>query len=151
MKIIDSCSARARSLVIEHKEQIEKIANLLLEKETIDVLDIINSIGDRPFGVHESMKEYIREAKNRRLEEEKKLEEEKNKKEKDDNKQEGHNESETVVPRNENEPEGKSHGQIEKEYPSGLPREVIEEQNKSNRFPKKTGEKEIKENETILK
>lgn len=155
MKVIDACSNKARAMVKEHKEQIEKLANLLLEKETIDVLDIINCIGDRPFGVHESMKEYIKEAKNRKIEEEKKKDTESKKLDTDieNNNKEENKEKETVVPGGRNSTEGKLSGEKEIQLPSDLPREIIDEQNKGT-IPKGSnnrGDKEIKDSETILK
>jgi hypothetical protein len=53
------------------------LAKSLLERETIDITDIIDLIGDRPFKIPDSLKDYLREISERKaakqLKEEEKL------------------------------------------------------------------------------
>jgi AFG3 family protein len=48
-KIIDTCYKRSLNLLKEKQDEFEKIANVLLEKETIFKSDIEKLIGNRPF------------------------------------------------------------------------------------------------------
>ena len=41
------------------------MATELLKKETLDLLDIINCIGERPFGMPDSLKDYLEEIQKR--------------------------------------------------------------------------------------
>lgn len=88
-KIINECATRTREIIKTHKEEITLVAEKLLDKETIDILDIIELIGARPHKIPESISAYIEETKARRIREEKKAEseklEEKNKKDNDEN------------------------------------------------------------------
>lgn len=98
--IINECIEKTRMIVRQYKEQIEKISIELLDKETIDVLDIMNLIGERPFPMPKSMQAYIEETKERkrklqeeleeteRLEKERLLQEEQHQKEKEELKEE---------------------------------------------------------------
>lgn len=75
--IINDCAKRTREIVNKYSEQIKIIAEELLKKETIDLLDIIESIGDRPFPLPTSMQSYLKETKERKERERmKKFEEE---------------------------------------------------------------------------
>jgi hypothetical protein len=65
-KIVDECAAVTRQLVSTYKEQIIKVAEKLLETETIDLLDMIELIGDRPHDLPKSMKAYLNEIKERK-------------------------------------------------------------------------------------
>jgi AFG3 family protein len=64
--IISECMHRTRNIIQQYKEQISTISEALLAKETIDVLDIIKLIGERPFPMPKSMNAYIEETKERR-------------------------------------------------------------------------------------
>lgn len=64
--IINQCIDRTREMVREYKEQISIIAEELLAKETIDLLDIINLLGDRPHKLPKSIEAYLREIKERK-------------------------------------------------------------------------------------
>ena len=77
-KIINECIEKTREIVNKYKSEIEKISEELLKKDTIDILDIIGLIGDRPFKMPPSIHAYIEETKERkkRLEEELKIKEE---------------------------------------------------------------------------
>lgn len=49
-KIIDEAYARTRNMLIEHQNDLEVIAQELLEKEVIFKEDVVRLIGERPFG-----------------------------------------------------------------------------------------------------
>jgi hypothetical protein len=71
--IINECAQRTRELVRKHKDDIERMAQALLKKETVDLIDIVDILGPRPFGMSDAMKEYFTEIENRKkLEQEKK-------------------------------------------------------------------------------
>lgn len=53
--VIGEAYERTKELLMTHKQQLVDLAELLLDKETINQDDIIATIGDRPF---ESSKEY---------------------------------------------------------------------------------------------
>lgn len=57
-KIVDAAYQRTVDLITEKKEEVEKVALLLLDKETITHDDIIDLIGPRPF-VNEAYQEYV--------------------------------------------------------------------------------------------
>lgn len=50
-----------KALLMEHKTKIEALGDLLLEKETINLPDIVSVLGKRPFGMTETMEEYLDE------------------------------------------------------------------------------------------
>merc|ERR1712194_178845 len=54
-KIVDECYAHVKNLLIE------ALAEELLEKESINLPAIINIIGERPFPMKESLREYLTE------------------------------------------------------------------------------------------
>lgn len=78
-KIINECHIKTRELVAKHQDVLENLAKELLEKESLDLLDIVRILGDRPYGTNEAIKEYMREIEIRKQneKEKKKLEEEK--------------------------------------------------------------------------
>ena len=66
-----------RKIVEENKEKIERMALKLLEKETLDLIDIIEVLGDRKFPFPDSINDYLNEIRKRKsLEEEKRKEDE---------------------------------------------------------------------------
>lgn len=71
-RIVDEAYANTLKLVKEKKDDIEKVANLLLDKETITHDDIIDLVGRRPFSGNEAYDEFV----SKRFEE-KKMDEEK--------------------------------------------------------------------------
>ncbi len=78
--IINECAKKTREIVNTYSNQIKIIAEELLKKETIDLLDIIENIGERPFPLPSSMQSYLKETKERKERERmKKFEEENNK------------------------------------------------------------------------
>jgi AFG3 family protein len=72
---INECLARTRKIVTENKEMVEKMANSLLEKETLDLLDIIDVLGERTFPLPDSITEYLDEIKKRKVQEDEKKKE----------------------------------------------------------------------------
>ena len=58
-EIISQATARCRELVIEHKEEIRKMSDKLIEKKTIDLKDITEVLGPRPFEPKENFKAYL--------------------------------------------------------------------------------------------
>merc|ERR1712038_2125143 len=57
-KIVDAAYDRTLELISEKKTEVEKVAHLLLEKETITHDDIIDLIGPRPYS-NEAYQEYV--------------------------------------------------------------------------------------------
>jgi hypothetical protein len=53
-------------LISEHSQAIENLAKELLLKETLDLLDIVRILGERPFPLSESMKDYYKEIENKK-------------------------------------------------------------------------------------
>lgn len=58
-KLVDEAYKRTLSLLQEKKQQVEAIAELLLQKETINHDDIVGTIGARPFANHKQYQEFI--------------------------------------------------------------------------------------------
>jgi cell division protease FtsH len=79
--ILEECYQIAKDICITHKDKLTKMAEKLLEKETIDLVDVIECLGERPFPLEDYMKEYIDQVVERKKneEEKKKLDEEKKK------------------------------------------------------------------------
>ncbi len=59
------CYERTTALIIERRAEVEKLAVALLEKENLDLLDIIELIGERPFPPNETMIEYMKQVQER--------------------------------------------------------------------------------------
>ena len=57
--IVDAAYQRTLALIREHKDDVEKVAKLLIERETITHDDIIDLIGRRPFTGDAQYQEYI--------------------------------------------------------------------------------------------
>jgi AFG3 family protein len=57
--IVDAAYQRTIELIRQHKEEVEKVAKLLLEKETITHDDMIDLIGERPFKADAQYQEYV--------------------------------------------------------------------------------------------
>jgi AFG3 family protein len=57
--IVDAAYERTLALMREKKEEVEKVAKLLIDKETITHDDMIDLIGDRPFEADDQYREYI--------------------------------------------------------------------------------------------
>lgn len=52
-------------MLTEKRELIEALAERLLEKESINLPEIIEVVGDRPFPMKESIRNYLNEIKQR--------------------------------------------------------------------------------------
>lgn len=70
--IVDAAYERTLNLIRDHKEDVEKVAKLLLEKETIVHDDLIDLVGERPFEGDDQYKEYVSRRKTMMDEDEKK-------------------------------------------------------------------------------
>lgn len=57
------CTEKTRALLLSKKELIEKLAEALLQKETIDQSVIMEVLGTRPFKMSKQHEEYVRERK----------------------------------------------------------------------------------------
>ena len=64
-RIVDECYANVKNLLESKKDLIEALAEELLEKESINLPQIIKIIGERPFPMKESLKEYLSELTDR--------------------------------------------------------------------------------------
>ncbi|CAD8112255.1 unnamed protein product [Paramecium sonneborni] len=58
-KIIEEQTVRTRTLLIEKKDFVDKLATSLLEKETLDLQKIIEVLGERPFPPRSNYKAYL--------------------------------------------------------------------------------------------
>lgn len=99
-KIINECAEKTRELVRTYKEQITSVAEKLLDKETIDILDVIQLIGERPYKLPESINAYIEETKARRIREEKEKEEKERREKEEKEKKEREEKEEKENPTN---------------------------------------------------
>ena len=77
-KIVDEAYESTLTLIREKKEEVEKVALLLLEKETITHDDVIDLVGPRPFKGNDEYNQYVsnRESLKEKEEEEEEVEEE---------------------------------------------------------------------------
>lgn len=66
-RIINKSYVECRKILEERKEFIEKLAERLLEHETLSLPDIVEIMGDRPFPMKESVAEYLSELKERKI------------------------------------------------------------------------------------
>jgi len=76
-RIVDECYAEVEQLLTEKKELITALAERLLEKESINLPEIIEVIGARPFENSPAIKNYLSEMNERKEKEEAKAEAEK--------------------------------------------------------------------------
>jgi AFG3 family protein len=58
-KIVDSAYLRTVALIREHKDETEKVAQLLLKQETITHDDIVDLVGPRPFKSNSAYQDYV--------------------------------------------------------------------------------------------
>lgn len=58
-KIVDAAYARSKALLQERSEELEKIAQILLEKEVIFQNDLVELIGERPFTQKTTYAEFV--------------------------------------------------------------------------------------------
>jgi AFG3 family protein len=69
-KIVDEAYQRTMDLLMEHKDELKMVANMLLEKETITHDDIHDLVGPRPFKGDKQYEEYIRRKREDKVAEE---------------------------------------------------------------------------------
>lgn len=50
---------RTKQLLVEHKDKVEAVAKMLLEKEVITTADVVACIGERPFEMPTSYQEIV--------------------------------------------------------------------------------------------
>jgi len=55
-------------MVKEKQFEIKKLGEALLEKETVDIIDLIEILGPRPFPIGESLSGYLQEIEKRKVE-----------------------------------------------------------------------------------
>jgi len=58
-KLVDGAYNRTLDLIRENKDQVQKLAELLLEKETVNHDDIVSCLGPRPHGGNKDYNEFI--------------------------------------------------------------------------------------------
>ena len=78
-RIVDEAYERTVNLITERKEEVEKIAKFLLDKETITHDDVVDCIGPRPFKGDEAYNEYVSKRSSSEKEEDKEAEPEEKK------------------------------------------------------------------------
>jgi len=66
-RIVDGAFTRAKDMLTTHKEEMDKLAKLLLEKETLNRNDIVALVGERKWKSHESYSEYLDAGKEEHL------------------------------------------------------------------------------------
>jgi len=71
-KVVDDCYADMYEMLESKRDKIEALAEALLEKETLNLPQIMKVLGDRPFPLKESVKKYLMELTERIEEEEEK-------------------------------------------------------------------------------
>jgi hypothetical protein len=77
--ILEECYGVAKDIITTHKDKLEKMAERLLEKETIDLLDIVECFGERPFPMEDFMKEYLDQINERKKQKDDKRKQDENK------------------------------------------------------------------------
>ncbi len=70
--ILEECYARATDIINANKDKLIIMAEKLLEKETLDLVDVIECLGDRPFPMEDFMREYLEQISDRKKQEEEK-------------------------------------------------------------------------------
>lgn len=70
-EVVNECYQRTKAVLAEKKHLIEALAEELLAKESIGLPDIIRILGDRPFPMKETVREYLQEMLDRKEKEDK--------------------------------------------------------------------------------
>ncbi len=73
-KIVDDAYKRTIALMEEKREQVQKVAELLIQKETITNIDVAKAIGKRPYSAGAEYEEYLNTGWKGDKEDEKKIE-----------------------------------------------------------------------------
>jgi AFG3 family protein len=58
-QLIDAAYQRCTELLTKHRENLTKVAELLMEKETIGTEDLVRLLGERPWPIDSTHKEYL--------------------------------------------------------------------------------------------
>ena len=61
LRLVKECEERTRVMVLEKKDKIEALAELLLLKESISFQEIKSILGDKPFPAKGTYKQYLDE------------------------------------------------------------------------------------------
>jgi len=69
-RIVDECFEQTKELLESKRDLIASLAEVLLEKESINLPEIMKVLGERPYPLKESIKEYLEELEKRQKEEE---------------------------------------------------------------------------------
>lgn len=64
-RIVDDCYNETKELLESKRELIEKLAEELLEHESINLPQIMKVLGDRPYPLKETIKDYLEELNKR--------------------------------------------------------------------------------------
>lgn len=64
--MVDECYATTKELLESKRELIQNLAEELLEHESINLPQIMKILGDRPYPLKESIKEYLQELEKRK-------------------------------------------------------------------------------------
>jgi cell division protease FtsH len=68
--VIDECYVRTKKLLLQHRDKLEQMAKTLLEKEILNGADLIDMLGERPYGNYPITKEdvlKIREVRDKKI------------------------------------------------------------------------------------
>ena len=65
-RIVKEQYVHTREILETHRDKVEALGQRLLEKETLNLQDIIDVLGERPFGMNETMREYLDELNSRK-------------------------------------------------------------------------------------
>ena len=60
-RIVSEQYALTKELLTKHKDKMQALGDTLLEKETINLPQIIEILGERPYGLNESAEKYLTE------------------------------------------------------------------------------------------
>jgi len=64
-RIVNECYERTKELLESKRELISKMAEELLDKESLNLPDLVRILGQRPFPLKESIREYLQELEER--------------------------------------------------------------------------------------
>jgi hypothetical protein len=136
--IIEECAQRTRKLVQDHRADIENLSKELLVKETLDLIDIIRILGERPFPLSDSIKDYLKEIEVRK---QRKIDEANTKQSNDDKNKDDNDKSDEID-------KDKDLNEGDDSEGKGKPKEG---KDIGDQKPKDDTEKKIQEAETIMK
>ena len=70
-KLVREQYSLTRDLLLEHKDKIQALGDQLLDKETMNLPMIVDVLGARPYGMNETMSEYLEELTSRKIKDDK--------------------------------------------------------------------------------